>query len=609
MAEAVKILMLEHSPTDAELVERLLKKGKMNFEFFLAMNKNAFLLALDEFQPDVILADNSLPQFNATEALKIIQQRADHIPFILVTGTVSEEFAAGIIKSGADDYILKDRLGKLPATIVAALQKKKSETTIKHNDETRKLIMNSALDAIICIDKSGTITVWNPQAEKMFGWKEHEIIGRQLVETIIPEKHRQSHNTGFSHYLKTGEGPILNKVIEIEALNRSGVEFAIELTIVPIKQNDREFFCAFIRDINQRKKSEEQLFGERNLLRTVIDNLPDYIYAKDTKSNYIISNLAHVELIGAYSEEEIIGKNVLALFGPEVASVNLDEDRKVITLGEPVINRDEPITTQRGKNLWLLTTKVPLKDKDGNITGLIGISRDITERKKAEEELRQINEDLRSLSSHLQNVREEERIQIARDIHDDLGQQLTGLKMDVTWLNQKLVIEDVAVREKMDSMIELIDETVKSVRRISSNLRPSILDDLGLIAALEWHSEEVEKRSEIKVNFSAEMPEPDIPVAMATGIFRIYQEVLTNAVRHANAHVITSSLQLKDDNLLLKIKDDGQGMDPAITGSKKTLGLIGIKERTFVLGGKFDLKSGPGKGTEVQISVPLRKTQ
>src|SRR6185295_4095420 len=143
---------------------------------------------------------------------------------------------------------------------------------------------------------------------------------------------------------------------------------------------------------------------------------------------------------------------------------------------------------------------------------------------------------LRSLSAHLQNVREEERIQIARDIHDDLDHQILGLKMDVNWLNKKLGTEDENVKQKMNSMMELIDESLKSIRRIASNLRPSILDDFGLIAALEWHSEEVAKRSEIKVNFRAYMSEPEIPEVIATSIFRIYQELLTNAVRHAEAH-------------------------------------------------------------------------
>jgi signal transduction histidine kinase len=208
-----------------------------------------------------------------------------------------------------------------------------------------------------------------------------------------------------------------------------------------------------------------------------------------------------------------------------------------------------------------------LRDEHGNMITILSLVHDVTERKKAEEELQQMNEELHSLSSHLQNVREEERIQIARNIHDDLGQQLTGLKMDVNWLNKKLGVKDEIVKQKMISMLELIDETLKSVRRISSDLRPSILDDFGLIAALEWHSEEVAKRSEIKVNFSTDIPEPDIPVTLATGIFRIYQELLTNALRHANAHVITSSLRLKDNHLMLTVKDDGQGMDPEITGT------------------------------------------
>jgi signal transduction histidine kinase len=177
--------------------------------------------------------------------------------------------------------------------------------------------------------------------------------------------------------------------------------------------------------------------------------------------------------------------------------------------------------------------------------------------------------------------------------------------MDVSWLNKKLGAKDEIVKQKMNRMMEVIDETVKSVKRLSSNLRPTILDHFGLIAALEWHSEEVAKRAEIKVNFITDVAESDIPVAMATGIFRIYQELLTNAVRHSNAHVITSSLWLKDKHLILKVKDDGQGMDLEIAGAKKTLGIIGIKERTFALGGKYFLQSEPGMGTEVQISIPL----
>lgn len=221
------------------------------------------------------------------------------------------------------------------------------------------------------------------------------------------------------------------------------------------------------------------------------------------------------------------------------------------------------------------------------------------------QEILQINKQLHDLSSHLQNVREEERMQIARDIHDELGQQLTGLKMEVSWLRNRISSGDENINQKIGSIIELIDETVKSVRRISSNLRPSMLDDLGLVAALEWYSEEVAKRTGIHIHFGSSLQGINIPITTATGIFRIYQEVLTNAIRHANASEILSSLQYENGQLLFQISDDGRGMDISTIDGRKTLGLIGIKERTFALGGKYELTSELGKGTKIKISIPF----
>src|SRR5690349_2200307 len=200
----LRVLMLEDDPIDADIVQWALKE---NFSciFNISVNKEAYQVALDEFHPDLILADNALPRFNAKEALEMVQARSMNIPFILVTGTVSEEFAADIIRLGADDYILKDRLARLPAAINAALNKKRSEAAVKHSEEVRRLIMNAALDAIICIDLNGFITVWNLQAEKMFGWKEQDILGKELGDTIIPVQHREAHKRGLKHYLQTGD--------------------------------------------------------------------------------------------------------------------------------------------------------------------------------------------------------------------------------------------------------------------------------------------------------------------------------------------------------------------------------------------------------------------
>lgn len=196
-------------------------------------------------------------------------------------------------------------------------------------------------------------------------------------------------------------------------------------------------------------------------------------------------------------------------------------------------------------------------------------------------------------------------MQIARDIHDELGQQLTGLKMEISLLVKKLNVREETMQQKTASIINLIDDTVKSVRKISSNLRPSLLDDLGLIAALEWYSEEVQERSGMQVDFTATIAEPILSASTATAIFRIYQEVLTNTMRHARASRVTGLLRISNNCLILEVKDDGQGMELSNAESNKTLGLIGIKERTFLLGGNYELMSKLGEGTEIKITIPI----
>ena len=480
MEAPLRILMLEDDPVDAEIIQWALQENSPCV-FNVAINKEAYCEALDQFHPDLILADNALPRFNAKEALEMVLERSLNIPFILVTGTVSEEFAANIIRLGADDYILKDRLARLPAAINAALHRKRSEAAIKQSEEVRLLIMNAALDAIICIDTGGAITIWNSQAENLFGWKENEIIGKQLAETIIPYQYREAHKKGFKHYLQTGEGPVLNKVIEITAMHRSGKEFPIELAIVPIKKGGDEFFCAFIRDITLRKKADEKL---------------------------------------QHSYEEI-----------------------------------------------------------------------------------------RRLASHLQNVREEERLIMSREIHDQLGQQLTVMKMDIGWLMNKVQSSaSGASQEKLRELNAMMDETIKTVRKIASDLRPTLLDNIGLGAAIEWHLSDFEKRAGIEVQYTGLNEEVSLSLASKTGLFRIVQESLTNVARYAQARKVIVFLEKKFDQLLLTIQDNGIGFDQEKIAAKKTFGIVGMRERAAMMGGGYYISSIPGKGTTTIVKVPLVTT-
>jgi len=238
------------------------------------------------------------------------------------------------------------------------------------------------------------------------------------------------------------------------------------------------------------------------------------------------------------------------------------------------------------------------------MSGKIRLAHDSLEKKVTE--TGQMNEQLRDLSAHLQNIREEERMHIAREMHDELGQLLTGFKMDVMSVKRKLGIDiDINIRKKLDAMESASDEAIKFVRKLSAELRPSLLDDLGLIAALEWHSQEFENRYNIRSIFHSEMADISIPPLIATGVFRIFQESLTNIARHAKAHQVRSSLRVADGFLKLEIIDDGKGFDT--NGRRKTLGLLGMKERAIMIGGELRLISSPGKGTTVTVTVPVKQ--
>lgn len=223
---------------------------------------------------------------------------------------------------------------------------------------------------------------------------------------------------------------------------------------------------------------------------------------------------------------------------------------------------------------------------------------------KADQKILQMNEQLRNLSAYLQNIRENERTTIAREIHDELGQQLTGLKMDISWLKKRL-LNDIPATEKIKEVLTLIDGTIKSVRRISTELRPGILDDMGLIAAIDWQNVEFGKRVGISCKFENRVEELPFHKNIATGIFRIFQETLTNIARHAEANEIYTTFYRENQNLVLTVNDDGKGFDEFEVSEKRTLGLIGMRERAFMMGGKLYINSVKNKGTTSILVVPL----
>lgn len=229
------------------------------------------------------------------------------------------------------------------------------------------------------------------------------------------------------------------------------------------------------------------------------------------------------------------------------------------------------------------------------------------ERRRAEERLRESHEQLRALSVYLQYVREEERTRIAREVHDELGQSLTGLKLDLAWVSNRLPRSQRPLLDKIETMSGHVDETIQSIRRIATELRPGILDDLGLVAALEWQANEFQSRTGIECHVSSTLQDTLLDADLNTAFFRIFQETLTNIMRHAGATRVDVHSTRQGNMLVLTVRDNGRGILPGEIKDRRSIGLLGMEERAALLGGEFEITGEPGRGTLVTVRIPVTR--
>jgi signal transduction histidine kinase len=256
-----------------------------------------------------------------------------------------------------------------------------------------------------------------------------------------------------------------------------------------------------------------------------------------------------------------------------------------------------------GEYRWFLVRTVPLRDELQNIVKWFGTSTEIEDRKRAEKLLSRSFEQQRALTARLQSVREEERARMAREIHDELGQALTAIKIELASLVNRLP-SDQKQALRGESIMELIDGTIHTVRRISTELRPGILDDLGLVAAVEWAAEEFQARTGTKCQISLPRADLALDPERATALFRIFQETLTNVARHAHATEVTVRLAYDRRDVSLEVRDNGKGISEEQLTAANSLGLLGMLERALLLGGELTINGVPGKGTTVRVRIP-----
>lgn len=402
----------------------------------------------------------------------------------------------------------------------------------------------------------------------------------------------------------------LGEVVGVLSLYSSVTHYFDEAEIFLLREtaDNISFSMDVFEKEKQRKMAEEAVIRSEKkyqalaqLSDSIINSLPGAFYLYTREGLFLRWN-HNFESVTGYTAEEIKTMHPLDFFDTGEKPVIADKIEEVFKEGQANVEAD--FLLKHGHKIPYYFTGRAIRYEGKPC--LVGVGIDISQRVLAQEQMKETSEQLRQLAAHLQDIREDERAAIAREVHDELGQQLTGLKMDIYWLKDELVTENNDIIIQIDSILKLTNQIINSVRRIASALRPPILDDLGLEDALRAYCNEFQGRYGVEVECNINLKGVQLSPKISIGLFRIFQESLTNVARHAEASKVFVSLSLKEQHAVLSIRDNGKGFNLEDVTKKRTLGLLGMKERVHMLDGKCLIRSHSG-GTEIEVIVPLNK--
>jgi PAS domain S-box-containing protein len=477
------------------------------------------------------------------------------------------------------------------------------------NGESIDWILQSASDAMLIADQEGMIVLVNPPAENLFGYSSGELLGKP-VEMLLPDRFHQTHTSQRQGYASQPRSRSMGAETELFGKHRSGAEFPVEVSLSPLHlESGVSLVMATIHDITRRKKAEAALQESEARMRAIFDTAVDAIVTIDDRG--IIDRFNHAaERVFGYLEAEVTGNNVSMLMPPPhremhdryIAHYLQTGEKKIIGIGREVLGQRKDGTTFP---MELSVAEMRFGDRR-MFTGMV---RDISERKQAEEALRQSQSELRRLSAHQDQLKEQERKRIAQEIHDELGALLTGIKAYVSVSIDRAARAGAPADPLLVETASLADTAIKAVRRVITDLRPSVLDQLGVWAALEWYADQIEERSGLDCICSIDPTalEVELDHARSTMLFRVVQEALTNVVRHAEATSVSVEAKCGDGFITVRIEDDGKGIDTDRLLNRDSWGLLGMYERSHHFGGDLRITGTPGQGTQVVLRLPLEK--
>lgn len=475
-------------------------------------------------------------------------------------------------------------------------------------------IFETLPDAMVLTDAEGLMVLVNQQAEVMFGYSRDELIG-QPVELLIPERYKQPHQRHREHFVAHPRTRPMGLGLNLFGRRKDGREFPVEISLSYFYEGERLWVSAAVRDVSERKALEEAVRVNDRRMKLALDQSLTTVFNQDCQLRYTWVYNPPAPLDASW----FIGKTDAEIFSPQEAAL-LNELKTRVLRERCTAHQEVTIAigqTARSFDVYLS----PHTDSFGELQGIIGVATDITEQKQTEQALARLNQELEKLVHErtlelaranaelsmsaqertrlyqaLLKSQERERARISRDLHDVVGQALTAIQ---------LFLDEAIRRPDPQKLLELkgfVAETLKEVRKLSHALRPSLLDEVGLEAALKQYAREVSERSPVEVSVVAHLPYA-LSEDQEIALYRITQEALTNVVRHAQASRASVVLTGMERSVQLVIEDDGIGFERSKVGDEH-LGLLSIRERAELIGGSCHIESSPGKGTSVHVRIP-----
>ena len=548
-------------------------------EYELKLNR--FLCQRDA----ILICQYNLKQFSPEVILGVVRTH----PLVIYRGDVCRN----PYYIPPDEYLQPNRAAvELDRLLSNIRDYRQAEKEIRASEQRWRSIFENSAIGIAMAELDGSFVATNRAYQELVGYTAAELQNMKLPDLIHEDD--RGNTTNLIAGLRAGQ----SKEFQIEerclCKDRRGLWVRNTMSLIPGPEGSPRYMMALVEDITERKRAEEDLKKQTEVLQKIFDHIPAMISLTGEDGRLKLVNREWERILGWRLEEiQKQDLDIIAELYPDPRDRQTVRDFRAAARGEWI---DFKARTRDGR--MIDTTWAVVNLTDGTV---LAMGEDITERKRAEDQLNSSFNQLRALTARLQTIREEERKRVAREIHDDLGQALTAIKIDVASLVRDMPA-DQNQEKKAESILRLVDHTIQSVRRIATELRPGILDDLGLVAAVEWAAEEFAARSGTRLRL--DLPREDLVIDQesATAIFRIFQETLTNITRHAEATQVDVRLGEEGDSIVLEVRDNGRGMNEGLgTGS---LGILGMRERALLLGGELTISGATGEGTVVRVRIP-----